>query len=133
MLQLAGSLPFHPYYITYNNPILASAWNVPPGLGYGEGLERAAEYLAQKPDAGNLSVYAYNGIGPFSYFFPGQTDILKKAYFWLLGLGDVVNGIQNSDYLVVYTIVQKQLPECEKFLKALETVRPEKEIGRAHV
>ncbi|MGE5251584.1 MAG: glycosyltransferase family 39 protein [Bacteroidota bacterium] len=125
--QTASGLPFRPYYYTYANPI--AVWRrANPPAGYGEGLEQAAAYLARKQDSQGLRVFAYDGMGPFSYFFPGRTEVMKKAYFWEPGLPDVIRGMRWSEYIVVYSAVQESLPECAGFLAALKDVKPEKVI-----
>ena len=39
--------------------------------GYGVGLDQAAAYLDKKPGASGLTVMSANGLGSFSYYFPG--------------------------------------------------------------
>jgi hypothetical protein len=121
--QLASGLPHYPYYYTYLNPLTPpSAENA---VGYGEGLDQAATYLAQKQDSDGLRVFAYSGMGPFSYFFPGKVDVMKKAYFWEAGIPSVISGMRWSEYVVVYAVVQDKLPECAAFIAALQSVKPE--------
>ncbi len=127
-LQLASALPYYPYYYTYENPLIQAVSGKPIVYGYGEGLEQAAAYLAAKPDAGAMKVYAYDGLGPFSYFFPGTTDVFKKVYLTEPGLPSVIQGMQHADYLVVYSAVQDALPESAAFLNAMQSVAPEKTI-----
>jgi hypothetical protein len=120
--QLGSSLLYYPYYYTYKNPLVKEG-----GIhGYGEGLDQAAEYLAQKPHAKDMRVIAYAARGCFSYFFPGQSDILKfgfseddKPY---------IEQIRNSDYLVFYTIRQKTKPDDIKLMRFLQDVPPERVI-----
>lgn len=122
--QVTSGLSFYPYYYTYGNPLVVRS----PGQyvsGYGEGLDQVAAYLAQKQDADGLRVFAYSGMGPFSYFFPGRTEVMKKAYFWEPGIPSVVSGMRWSEYVVVYAVVQKTLPECKHFLEAMKAVQPE--------
>ncbi len=128
VLQIGSALPYYPYYFTYENPVMhAILGNVP--YGYGEGLDRAAAYLAQKPDASAMKVYAYAGMGPFSYFFPGRTEVLKKVYLTEDGLPSVIAGMKWADYLVLYTELQNTQPESVKLLQALKDVQPEKIIS----
>lgn len=128
LAQLASGWSSYPYYYTYSNPILASFRTV-SGTGYGEGLDQAAEYLSQKKDAEGLRVFAYGGMGPFSYFFPGRVEVMKKAYFWDDGLPDIIRGMRWSEYMVVYAAVQDRLPECKNFLAALESIEPDHVIS----
>jgi 4-amino-4-deoxy-L-arabinose transferase-like glycosyltransferase len=124
LAQLASGLSFYPYYFTYGNPLVART-PADYASGYGEGLDQAAAYLAQKQDADGLRVFAYSGMGPFSYFFPGRTEVMKKAYFWEPGIPSVVSGMRWSEYVVVYAVVQENLPECAAFLEAMQSVQPE--------
>jgi 4-amino-4-deoxy-L-arabinose transferase-like glycosyltransferase len=111
-----------PYNYTYENPAFVVArrglpW---PGYGYGEGLERAGQYLADKPNAEALRVMAWYGIGPLSYYFPGETSwIFIKEW----SQGDY-NQLSNTDYLVTYINQYKRdLPHF--LLAALESETPE--------
>lgn len=128
LLQIAGSLSFYPYYTTYYNPIMKALRGGSMVIGYGEGLSEAARYLAQKPDAQDLKAFVFNGMGTFSYFFPGETMVFKKAYLWEPGVPDVVNGIRAADYLVILTVTQKSLAESQTLLSALQAYTPEKII-----
>ena len=92
-------------------------------------MDQAAEYLSRKQDSEGLRVFAYDGMGPFSYFFPGKVEVMKKAYFWDDGLPDIVRGMRWSEYVVVYAVVQDHLPECASFLAALAGVKPERVIS----
>ncbi|MDM8532335.1 glycosyltransferase family 39 protein [Anaerolineales bacterium HSG25] len=50
-IQLMVSVPYHPYYLTYYNPVILG-WRVAPQtilVGWGEGLESAADHLKQNP------------------------------------------------------------------------------------
>jgi 4-amino-4-deoxy-L-arabinose transferase-like glycosyltransferase len=72
-LQLVFALLAVPYYLAYYNPLLGgperAITQVP--VGWGEGLEQAARYLNQLPDAPSLTVSAwYSDI--FQPYFVGQ-------------------------------------------------------------
>ena len=122
--QIGCTIPYYPYYYTYRNPIT----NTGGSRGYGEGLAQAAEYLAQKPNSKEIRAYVYNGMGTFSFFFPGETVVLKKVYLINGDMLAVANETRNADYLVLYPIVQYYLPESEKLLDAFQGVVPEKTI-----
>ncbi len=124
LAQLASGLHFFPYYYTYVNPVLASSPANKP-IGYGEGLDVAASYLAGKQDANGLRAFVYDGHGCFSYFFPGRVRVMKTAYFWEPGLPDVIAGLRWSEYVVVYSVTQENMPEYRPLLSALEDVKPE--------
>lgn len=122
--QISFGLPYAPYYFTYKSPFASRA----PTLGYGEGLAQAAEYLAQKPNAEKIRAYVYNGMGAFSFFFPGETIVLKRVFLLDDDMLTVTAEMQNADYLVLYPIMQNRLPESERLLRALQNVEPEKTI-----
>lgn len=56
--QAADVYRLHPYHLAYINPITKPFFDE-RRLGWGEGLELAAAYLNQKPDASNLKAAAY--------------------------------------------------------------------------
>jgi hypothetical protein len=95
-VQAFGALKTFPYYFTFYNP-LAGGGHI---FGSGEGLDQAAEYLNQKPEAKSLKVLSWYGIGPFSYFFNGITETIP--------VGEPPWGAENfqnlseMDYLVTY-------------------------------
>ncbi len=125
VIQLASALMFYPYYYTYYNPLMPK----PNVQGYGEGLELAAAYLAQKPDAENISVFAYNGRGPFSYFFPGRTIILNPLFLEVPGMPDMLERFPQSDYLVFYDGLKDRNEYAAKFVSALDGIEPETVIN----
>ena len=125
LAQIGLGLPYAPYYFTYKNLFAKEAAT----YGYGEGLSEAADYLAQKPGAKDLTAYVYNGMGTFSYFFPGKTIVLKRANVLYGDFVTIIEELRSSDYLVLYPIVREKQPETEKILGELEgVVEPEKVI-----
>lgn len=123
-IQIGSTIPYYPYYFTYHNPLVDSGGT----RGYGEGLAQAAEYLAQKPNAREFRAYVYNGMGTFSFFYPGETVILKKIYLIEGYMLQIASDIRQADYLVLYVIVQNNQPESDKLLGALQGIVPEKTI-----
>ena len=120
--QLGSSLLYYPYYFTYKNPFVKHG-----GIhGYGEGLDQAAEYLAQKTNPKGLRVVAYAARGCFSYFFPGESDLLK------IGLHEgglpYVEGLETFDYLVLYPIRQNDKEDGSGLMRVLQEVSPEHTI-----
>jgi hypothetical protein len=106
---LHGLLGFvhYPYYFTYYNPLVGGSWTAPRVLfaGWGEGLDQAAAYLNEQPDAENLNVAAWYHDGPFSYFFDGRAVSLSSdsPLFWI-----------GTDYAVLYVNQwQRQSPSPE--------------------
>jgi 4-amino-4-deoxy-L-arabinose transferase-like glycosyltransferase len=122
VLQGAGAIPEYPYYYTYSNPVYDIFRDHNPNGGYGEGLEQAGKYLSQKPDAKDLTVMSWLGYGPFSYYFPGAVNPLPP-----MDQIDppTVEKLRQSDYLVVYDIVQKVEHRPAKLMDALAGIPSE--------
>jgi hypothetical protein len=74
---------------------------------YGEQMEEAAAYLAQKPDAENQTVLVYFGRS-FSYYYPGKTLLFKPVLFD--DKPQLIENLRQSDYLVVYADLEERLP-----------------------
>ena len=108
VVQLVGAIQTYPYYLDYYNPLLGGSQQAGEVmmLGWGEGLDQAAQYLNQSEDAKRLKVISWYGDGPFSYFFVGTTVE-----------GDLPNdpsALPPADYLVLYVHEwQRELPSQE--------------------
>ena len=94
-----------PYYLTYYNPLTGGnrAAQQIMVLGWGEGLEHAAQWLSDQPDSENASVVAWYRTGPISYYYQSQKPFLDfdNPSFWT-----------DADYAVTYINQwQRQLPE----------------------
>jgi 4-amino-4-deoxy-L-arabinose transferase-like glycosyltransferase len=85
------SLPHHPYYLTYYNPLAGGGQAAVRTLlvGWGEGLDQAARYLNARPDARGLRTVSANH-NELGVFFAGRTDNP-----WNYDPG-------NTDYIVLY-------------------------------
>jgi hypothetical protein len=107
LIFLLHALPgflHYPYYLTYFNPLVGGSFTAPQVLfvGWGEGLEAAAQWLNEQPDAEKLRVVAWYADGPFSYYFKGQEVSLgyESPLMWF-----------GTDYAVLYVNQwQRQLP-----------------------
>ena len=125
-LQAGFASTAFPYFISYFNPILEA---LQPGIqnptlngtGYGVGLDQAAAYLSQKPNAKELTVMAANGYGCFSYYFPGRT--VPMNYLTLSDPG-LVQILESSQYAVVDYFNQRR----NQIADGLEGIPPEKAI-----
>lgn len=106
--QALVSLPHHPYYTTYYNPLLGGN-QVAARLflvGWGAGNDLAADYLNSLPQASHLTI---TGSAPpvLAPFFDGQTilwwphDRVFAADYVVLYRRDVVRGLPDSQ-LVEY-------------------------------
>ena len=120
VLLLHGLLGFvhYPYYLTYYNPLTGGARTAPQVLfvGWGEGLDAAAEWLNEQPDAEQSRAVAWYHDGPFSYFYDGQAAGLSygSPLFWL-----------DMDYAVVYVNQwQRGIPSTQAvdYFQSLEPV-----------
>ncbi len=111
----------YPYYLTYYNPLLGGIRGADRvvTIGWGEGLELAAEYLNQKPDAENLRVSAWYE-STFAPFFKGEAISYSKEK------GKAMAG----DYVVFYiNQLQRRFPDDELFQYFEARYRPEKLIS----
>jgi hypothetical protein len=123
--QIASGLPYAPYYFTYKNQFASQAAT----YAYGEGFSEAADYLAAKPNSQDIRAYVYIGMGTFSYFFPGETVVLKRPNVLYDDFVTITEELRSTEYLVLYPIVREKHPETEKILSELEgVVEPEKVI-----
>jgi 4-amino-4-deoxy-L-arabinose transferase-like glycosyltransferase len=121
VLQTAFALPHHPYYLTYYNPLLGGPPKATQMLlvGWGEGLEQAADYLNQK-EASQLKVATwYEQV--FRPFFPGQTIPLE---FYQPGTVDYVilyiNDLQRRLHPAVIDEYYRQEPEYVIHVKGID-------------
>jgi hypothetical protein len=107
-VQFLGVIQTAPYYMNYYNPLLGGD-QAAPGvmmIGRGEGLELAAQYLNNLPDARNLRVFSWYGEGPFSYYFKGKTSVIEE--------NTALNELLKADYVVIYVHQwQRQTPSKE--------------------
>jgi hypothetical protein len=128
IVQLAEAAAFYPYYYTYYNPLMAALTGKPPASNYGEGIEQAAAYLAQKPNAESLKVFAYRGRGPFSYFFPGETIILNPMFMDEPGMPTMFERLEQADYVVITDTLAFRSEGDGLFVQALNSISPEHSI-----
>jgi hypothetical protein len=118
LAQFANVLQSRGSYLSYYNPSLGGikkAANVMM-IGWGEGLDQAANYLNSKPNPGKLVVLSwYPQI--FSYNFEGRT--LQKDF------PDDPAELEKADYYVVYINQwQRELPSSE-FIHYMDGLTPE--------
>jgi 4-amino-4-deoxy-L-arabinose transferase-like glycosyltransferase len=125
-LQAGLSMKTFPYYFTYYNPLLGGGSQAPEVMhvGWGEGLDQAARYLNQKPDAAQLSAIAWGSTGCLSYFFAGSTrSILLEQTTDEVQLKRLLD----SDYAVIY-INQVQAQLASPVLEYVAQLKPEQTI-----
>ncbi|MEP0759884.1 glycosyltransferase family 39 protein [Coleofasciculus sp. FACHB-T130] len=106
-LQLIVLIPYYPYYLSYYNPLLggsAAAKHIFM-IGQGEGLDLAAKWLNQLPNAKEIKVASWYS-SSFAAYFHGQTlpiekDILPDPQPWTTA----------NRVVLYYNQFQRQLPE----------------------
>lgn len=109
---------YHPYYLTYYNPLFGGAKQAAKTImiGWGEGLDEAARYLNGKPGAEKLSVASWYE-WDFGSFFKGKTCPLVDQEAAL-----------RADYVVFYASqVQRLIPD-EHFVSYFRRREPERVI-----
>ncbi len=126
--QLGSALPRYPYYYTYENPLLQRENAEYPLFPYGEGLEHAARYLAQQPNAKDSTALVYLARGCFSYFYPGKTLRFKNYYANGRHAEELLSALRSSDYLVIYSVMQERFDKYSAFMAALAEAQPLREI-----
>ena len=111
-----------PYYFSYYNPWMGGPRKALEVMliGRGEGIEQAAHYLNQQPNAEALNVYSWYNRGSFSYFFNGESTHMPTAYQWSK---DEVKAVLAADYVVIY-VHQWQRKMPERFLNYLAPQTP---------
>jgi hypothetical protein len=108
--QALFSLPHHPYYFTYYNPLVgggpAAAATVL--VGWGEGLDQAARYLNGLPDARDVRAVSWYS-STFEPFFVGQTIYKIEEE----KLSRSSKPPLAADYVVLYiNQIQRQFPSA---------------------
>jgi len=125
-VQMAGSLRTFPYYFSYYNPLMGGSRKAPEvmQIGWGEGIDQAARYLNQKPDAAEMGVVSWYNPGPFSYFFNGEAHFM--SYLSEVRPEEWEKFLANN-YAVVY-VHQWQRGISGQVLEYLSQRTPEKTI-----
>ncbi len=103
-ILILPTLTTYPYYFDYFNPLVGGGRTAPYliNVGWGEGLDQAAAYINQLPDASQKTVAAWYS-GQFAPFFKGHTVDLSSNEPAL-----------TADYTVTYiNQVQRGFPSQE--------------------
>jgi hypothetical protein len=81
IVQAGFSLPQHPYFLSFYNPLVGGPAQAPQVLfiGWGEAFEQAARYLNGKENAAELKVSPQYPAS-FGPYFAGQTLAISKMY-----------------------------------------------------
>lgn len=100
--QVWNLFELHPHYLAYRNPFFRSIAERRT-MGWGEGLDLAAEYLNQKPNAEEILVLSY-WEGQLGYKFRGEVTGVER-------LAKETTGEVGADYVVLYRAMQGRAPE----------------------
>lgn len=114
-IQLATVLPHHPYYFPFFNPLLGGGATGAKMLrvGWGEGMDRVAQYLNTKPDAANLTVAAR--------WYGYMTDFVGKAIAF-----DRPGRWTRADYMVLYIQqTQRMIDPTPGVIRYFQRLQPE--------
>ncbi len=114
-LQLATALPFHPYYYTYFNPLVGGGRVASQitRIGWGEGMNRVADYFNAKPDAASLTVAAR--WHRYMLGFVGETLPFDSSGRWT-----------EADYMVLYIQqTQRMLDPSPGVIRYFQGRKPE--------
>ncbi|MDM8520740.1 phospholipid carrier-dependent glycosyltransferase [Anaerolineales bacterium HSG6] len=118
LIFVAHSLPvvtYYPYYLAYFNPLMGGPTRAAETvlMGWGEGMEQAAAYLNQKPNAEQLYVAST----------PSQTFL---PYFEGTGENFYTNDIPfRSDYVVLYLAQMQRLAPSPEIIRYFQNQEPE--------
>lgn len=109
MFQALSSLPLHPYYLSYYSPIIGPS-RAPKIMmvGWGEGLEKSAEYLNQKGDENLIVAASYPQV--FRVFFEGEVIDINdapmfhsKIDYYVFYINKIQREVYFEDFLMKYT------------------------------
>lgn len=118
LIQMLFVLWHHPYYLTYFNPLFGGARTAPYliNVGWGEGLDQAAEYLNQKSNVADTTVAAWYSWQFANYFNGHSIDLASNEPAY------------TADYTVFYiNQIQRGFPSRE-LLDYFEDRQPDKVI-----
>jgi len=118
ILQAGFSLPYSPYYLSYYNPLIGGGQQAVNliRVGWGEGMDRAAQYFNEKENPASLRVATTDG-GELSFapFFAGKLLSLNRhRLFW-----------NDVDYAVVYLAQAQRLFVDAEVVRYLSSLKPE--------
>lgn len=125
ILQIALLLSTFPYYLNYYNPLLGGGSRAPSAMmiGWGEGLDQAADYLKAQPGIENAEVAAWYSVSFNLLFIPQADDIPIAIQLTQTEL----DALLAKDYLVIY-IHQWQRGTPQNLLDALASLEPEHRV-----
>jgi hypothetical protein len=121
-LQLASALPTYPYYLSYYDPLMGGSAKAPQTmmLGWGEGLDQAADYINHQPDVQPGDAAAW-----YSVSFNLMTSAAAEDIPVAMELSrSELNDLLAKKYLVIY-VHQWQRRTPQNLLDRLQGLEPE--------
>jgi 4-amino-4-deoxy-L-arabinose transferase-like glycosyltransferase len=115
LLHSFPAVSTYPYYLAYFNPLMGGLPRAVETtlVGWGEGMEQAAAYLNQRPDAKDLYVAAV----------PAQTFL---PYFEGSGENFYTNDVAlRADYVVLYMSQVQRLAPSPEIVRHFQAMKPE--------
>jgi len=112
-----------PYFISYYNPMLGGSRQAIKVMqvGWGEGLDQAAQYINSQPNSDRIRVISWYGSGSFSYF--SKSRVIPTIYDHPWTAADW-NQFNKANYVVVYIHEwQRNLPP--EILERVRDTKPE--------
>jgi 4-amino-4-deoxy-L-arabinose transferase-like glycosyltransferase len=124
-LQLASALPTFPYYLSYYNPLLGGSARASQTMmiGWGEGLDQAADYLNHQPDVQPGDAAAWYSVSFNLLTSAAADDIPIKLSLTQAEL----DALLAKEYLVIY-VHQWQRGTPQNLLDALADLEPEHRV-----
>jgi len=116
IIQIAITVPHHPHYLTYYNPLLGGGRQAEKVLlmGWGEGMEQVAAHLNAKSNAEDLQV-AMSAFPSFAPQFDGDTRSIENYSVWetdyVMFYLSHVQRLHNQDLLSEYLFNADVEPE----------------------
>jgi hypothetical protein len=125
-LQLASALPTFPHYLSYYNPLMGGAGRAPEVMmiGWGEGLDQAADYLNRQPDVQPGDAAAWYSVSFNLLSSAAADDIPIELHLPQAEL----DALLAKKYLVIY-IHQWQRGTPQNLLDALANLDPEYSVN----
>jgi hypothetical protein len=130
LAQIVPAVDTYPYYLSYYNPLMGGSSKAPQVMmiGWGEGLDQAASYLNEKPNAGSLRVNSWYE-GPVTYLFNGKTlqkdfesdpRLLDPADYYVLYIHQWQRGLPSQAFLDFFAAIE---PEYAVWIDGIEYAR----------
>jgi hypothetical protein len=119
------SLAYYPYYLAYYNPLVGGPWLAPKliRVGWGDGMEEAAAWLNQQPNAEHLRVATIIEQSFWPYFAgqitPHDSHTPHSADYVLNYVRQIQNGVPFNEYWLYY---QARPPAFKKSIAGIDYV-----------